>query len=145
MPAVEEVNRLIEQFQLSMDGFLKGDPEPTKRVFSHRDDVTLANPFGPPVRGWDEVAATTEHAASQVRDGQMTGFETVAKYVTPELAYVVWIERPKAKLGAGEEITPFALRVTMIFRPEEDGEWKIVHRHADPITTPQPAESVIQE
>jgi ketosteroid isomerase-like protein len=75
----------------------------------------------------------------------MTGFETVAKYVTPELAYVVWIERPKAKLGAGEEITPFALRVTMIFRPEEDGEWKIVHRHADPITTAQPAESVIQE
>ena len=27
----------------------------------------------------------------------------------------------------------------------EEGEWKVVHRHADPITTPQPAESVIQE
>jgi ketosteroid isomerase-like protein len=36
------------------------------------------------------------------------------------------------------------LRVTSIFRPE-DGTWKILHRHADPITTPQPAESVIQE
>jgi hypothetical protein len=32
----------------------------------------------------------------------------------------------------------------MIFRPEE-GTWKIVHRHADPITTPQAVESVIQE
>ena len=32
----------------------------------------------------------------------------------------------------------------MIFRPE-DGTWKVVHRHADPITTPQPAESVIRE
>jgi ketosteroid isomerase-like protein len=58
---------------------------------------------------------------------------------------VVWIERPKAKVGGSEEITPFALRVTMVFRPEADGEWKIVHRHADPITTAQPAESVIQE
>jgi ketosteroid isomerase-like protein len=57
----------------------------------------------------------------------------------------VQIEHPEAKLGATEDITPFALRVTMIFWPEEDGEWKIVHRHADPITTPQPAESVIQE
>jgi hypothetical protein len=35
-------------------------------------------------------------------------------------------------------------RVTMIFQPEE-GTWKIVHRHADPITSAQPAESVIQE
>ena len=145
MSAVEDVDRLIERFRLSMDGFLKGDPEPTKRVFSHKEDVTLANPYGPPARGWDELAKVTEHAAAQVRDGEMTGFETVTKYVTPELAYVVWIERPKAKVGGSEEITPFALRVTMIFRPEEDGEWKIVHRHADPITTAQPAESVIQE
>jgi hypothetical protein len=27
----------------------------------------------------------------------------------------------------------------MIFWPEE-GTWKVVHRHADPITTPQPAD-----
>jgi len=65
--------------------------------------------------------------------------------VTPGLAYVVWIERQETKMGANDELTPFSLRVTMIFRLEEDGEWKIVHRHADPITTPQPAESVIQE
>ncbi len=54
------------------------------------------------------------------------------------------IERGEAKIGAREDITPWALRVTMIFRPEE-GTWKVVHRHADPITTAQPAESVIQE
>ncbi len=123
---------------------MKGNPEAVKKLFSHREDVTLANPFGPPVRGWDEVAKVTEHAASQVRDGELVSAEIVAKHVTAELAYVVEIERPKAKIGGSEDITPFALRATMIFRPE-DGGWKIVHRHADPITTPQPAESVIQE
>src|SRR5829696_601800 len=122
----------------------KGNPEVYKRLWSRRDDVTLANPFGPPVRGWDEVAKVTEHAASQVRDGQLVSVEIVAKHVTSELAYVVEIERPKAKVGGSKDITPFALRVTMIFRPEA-GTWRIVHRHADPITTPQAAESIIQE
>ena len=78
------------------------------------------------------------------RDGRATSFEIVAKYVTPALAYVVQIERAEAKIGAREDVTPYAPRATMIFRPE-DGIWKVVHRHADPITTPQPDESVIQE
>jgi ketosteroid isomerase-like protein len=144
MAAVDDVDELIEQFHLVSDEFLKGNPEHTKKLFSHREDVTLANPFGPPAHGWARVAEVMDHAASQVRDGEFVGSETIAKHVTAELAYVVRIERAKAKVGGSEDIAPFALRVTMIFRPE-DGEWKIVHRHADPITTAQPAESVIQE
>jgi ketosteroid isomerase-like protein len=144
MSAVDDVDQLIEQFHLASDEFLKGNPEPVNKLWSRREDVTLANPFGPPVRGWDEVAKVGDRAASQVRDGELVSVEIVEKLVTSELAYVVEIERPKAKIGGSEDITPFALRVTMIFRPEE-GTWKIVHRHADPITTPQAVESVIQE
>ena len=77
-------------------------------------------------------------------DGEFVGSENVAKYVTAELAYVVQIERAESKVGGMEEISPYALRATMIFRPEE-GTWKVVYRHADPITIVQPAESVIQE
>jgi len=144
MAAVNEVDELIEQFHLASNEFLKGNPEPVNKLWSRREDVSLANPFGPPAHGWDEVAKTAEHAASQVRDGEFLGAEIIEKNVTPELAYVVEIERAKAKIGGSEDITPFALRVTMTFRPEE-GTWKIVHRHADPITTAQPAESVIQD
>jgi hypothetical protein len=66
------------------------------------------------------------------------------KYVTPELAAIVRIERGEAKVGGHEAVTPISLRVTMIMRPE-DAVWKIVHRHADPITSARPAESVIQQ
>jgi ketosteroid isomerase-like protein len=144
MSAADDLDELIERYHLGGDEFLNGNPEPLLELWSRRDDVTLANPFGPPVRGWDEVAKASDRAASQARDGKFVGYEIVAKHVTPELAYVVEIEHAEAKMGGSEDITPFDLRVTMIFRPE-DGEWKVVHRHADPITTPQPAESVIQQ
>jgi ketosteroid isomerase-like protein len=144
MPRVEDLDQVIEQFQRALNEFLKGNPEPNKEMFSHQQDVSLANPFGPPVRGREQVAATMERAASNLRDGEIVAFEKIAKYVTPELAYTVWLERQQAKVSGREDITPFALRVTMIYRPEE-GTWKVVHRHADPITTPQPVESVIQE
>jgi ketosteroid isomerase-like protein len=145
MPAVDDlVDELMEQYQLALGEFLKGNPEPVKKLFSHREDLSLANPYVPPVRGWDEVAKTIEHASSLRRNGRATGFEIVAKHVSAELAYVVQIERLESKVGGREDITPYALRAMMIFRPE-DGTWKVVHRHADPITTPQPAESVIQK
>ena len=144
MSAVEDVDQLIEQYQLALDEFMKGNPEPVQKLFSHRDDASLANPYGPPVRGWEEIAKGTEHAASLRREGRATGFEIVAKNATAELAYVVQIEHLESKVGEREDIIPYALRATMIFRPE-NGTWKVVHRHADPITTAQPAESVIQE
>jgi ketosteroid isomerase-like protein len=145
MAAADGIDELIERYHQALDGFYKGNPEPVKNLFSHRDDVTLANPLvGLPASGWERVAETIEYASSQFRDGEVVAFENVAKYVTPELAYAVEIERGKAKVGDREDIAPSALRATMIFRPE-DGTWKVVHRHADPITTPQPAESVIQE
>ena len=144
MTAVDDVDQLIDQYRQALDEFMKGNPEPVKELFSHREDVTLANPLGPPAHGWEQVGATIEHAASQFRDGRLVSVEIVEKHATPEFAYTVWLERAEGKVGAREDIAPSTLRVTMIYRPEA-GTWKVVHRHADPITTPQPAESVIQE
>ena len=46
--------------------------------------------------------------------------------------------------GGSDEIAPVSLRVTTVFR-REDGEWRIVHRHADPITSPRSLESLLQQ
>jgi ketosteroid isomerase-like protein len=143
--AVDGVDELIERYDLALGEFVRGNPEPVKELFSHREDVTLANPLFPVGHGWEEVAERLERAAATLSDGETADFEIVEKYVTPELAYVVRIERQQVKIGRREELAPIALRVTMIFRPEEDGTWKVVHRHADPITTSRPAESMIQQ
>jgi ketosteroid isomerase-like protein len=144
MADVDDLDQVIERSHLALGEIVNGNPEPLKEMYSHRDDVSLANPFGPPVRGWDEAARTMERAATNYRDGEIVSFENVAKFMTAELACIVEVELYRAKVGGSEDITPVTLRVTSILRPE-DGTWKIVHRHADPITTAQPAESVIQE
>ena len=113
-------------------------------MFSQREDVTLANPFNPIARGWQQAKETMERASSQYRDGEITGFENIVKYVTAELAFIVELEQFKVKIGGKQNIVPVALRTTSILRPEGD-TWKIVHRHADPITTVQPWESVIRK
>jgi len=86
MAAVDDVHELIEQYFRAQGEFLRGNPQPVKALFSRREDVTLANPYGPPVRGWDEVAKTIEDAASLRSAGTFLGWQIVAKYVTAELA-----------------------------------------------------------
>jgi ketosteroid isomerase-like protein len=140
--ATSEVDLVIEQHHRALDRFIKGNPEPLKELFSHRENVSLANPFGLPVRGWKQAAETMERAATYYKDGEVISFDPVMKYETPGLAYTVEVERYKAKVGGGNDVVPVALRVTTIFRPE-DGTWKIVHRHADPIASVRPAESVV--
>jgi ketosteroid isomerase-like protein len=135
---------VMEQCHAGLGELVKGDPEPFKRMWSNRDDVSLGNPFGPFVRGWKEAAATMERASSNYRDGQIVGFETVSSFGTPDLVCLVEVERYRTKVGGREDLVPIELRVTSVFRLE-DGSWKVVHRHADPITTPQPIESVIKK
>ena len=139
-----DLDLFVAQYHSALDEFFRGNPEPAKLLYSHREDASLANPFGPVAIGWPRVAGTMERAASNYQDGGATGFETLRTYVTPELAYLVEVERFEAKIGGSQETASGALRVTSIIRPEEGG-WKIVHRHADPITSARPAGSVIPQ
>ena len=135
---------VVEQSHSALGEFVCGNPEPLKNIYSHRDDVSLANPFGPAIRGWQQAAETMERAAANYRDGEVVAFENVAKYVTSDLAYIVELERYRVKVAGSTDLVDVALRVTSIFRSEE-GVWRIVHRHADPITSTRPAESVVQK
>jgi ketosteroid isomerase-like protein len=142
-PELTDFGRMVEQFQHALNEFFKGNPEPAKVLMSHRDDVTLGNPFGPFARGWQMVSQVMDRAGLNYREGAATGFEVVAEHAGSELAYTVWVERFRAKVGSSQEISAGALRRTTIYR-REDGAWRVVHSQADAITTARPAESVIE-
>ena len=141
---VDDAEAVIERSHRALGAFFKGDPGLTLQLFSRREDVTLGNPFGPFVRGWEQVSETAARAATHYRDGEVVGFERVATYATADLACFVEVERYHAKVGGSEELHAVVLRVTSVLRREVDG-WRIVSRHADPINVDHPPETVIQE
>jgi ketosteroid isomerase-like protein len=139
-----DLEEFLKQYHRTLEAVVTGDPLPQERLWSRRDDVTLANPLGPPARGWTEVSNALRRAVSQLSDGEVLGIEQISAYGGDHLAYVLEIERFRVRAGSAGEPAPSSLRVTTIFRREEDG-WRILHRHADPVTTPRPTESVLDE
>ena len=139
-----DLDSAIEQSHAALGAILKGDPSVYQALYSDAEDVTLGNPFGPYVRGRQKVEATLAGAASNYRDGEVTGVELIANYVSDDLACIVEVERGRAKVGGSKEFVQVALRLTSVFRLEQ-GAWKLVHRHADPITAPRPAASVVSK
>ena len=135
---MNDVEALIDRYHHALDDFARGEGESVKALYAHTDDVTLANPFvGPPGHGWTRVEEALDFASSNFRDGEVSRFERVAAYVGGDLATIVELEQWQAKVGRRDEATPFLLRATTTFRLEGD-TWKMVHRHADPISTPDP-------
>ena len=124
----------IDTSSAAWDAFAKGGPAPAKLLFSHGDDVMLANPFGPAATGWSAASDMLDFASSRFSDGHFMGADRVARYEATDLAVLHETEHWQAKIAGREVRSDFDLRVTTTFRVE-DGTRKIVHRHADPITT----------
>ena len=128
------IQSIIDEYHSAVDIFSRGNPQPVKKLYSQSDDSVLANPFGSTVKGWNKVSEVLDFASSRFRDGEVENFDTIVLYETNDLVTIFEIERWKSKVGGKQEISSFNLRVTTTFRKEQN-TWKLVHRHADPIST----------
>lgn len=130
------LDEAIAQNHAALDAMVKGDSTGYVALLSDRDDVTWGNPFGPFARGRQSVEATLASAAARMGGGRATSFDLLATYLADNLAVVVEVEHAETMAGGADAPSAAALRVTSVFRLEDDA-WKLVHRHADPITTPR--------
>lgn len=138
-PPLEEA---IAESHAALRKILNGDPSGYAALFANREDITLGNPFGPFGKGRDAVLAALNNAAKKYTDGSVVRVERVAVYGGGNRFVLVEIEHDRAKLGANPDFAEFAARVTSVYE-KIDGQWKLVHRHADPITSARPAESML--
>ena len=109
-----------------------GDAGPRFEMWSHNDPVTL---FGAAFSGsgWAQVGPIFEQLGATFSNCTSYQNEIVAAGASGDLAYIVALEHTTASIK-GAPPQPYVLRVTTVFR-REAGEWKVVHRHGDPIAS----------
>jgi ketosteroid isomerase-like protein len=120
--------------------FINGDPEPRLAMWSTQDPVTVFGAMRSDI-GQEEMRGVFRWLASRFSNCTDYRFELVAAGASGDLAYTLGYEYISFSMD-GAPVEPWTLRVTHLYR-REDGEWKIVHRHADHVPTDQtsPAEA----
>lgn len=113
-----------------------GDAAARLAMWSTKDPVTV---FGAWIScsGREDVRGTFERLASGFSDCASFDFDVVAAGASGDLAYTVAYEHTTASIE-GRPAESYTLRVTHVYR-REDGEWNVVHRHADRLTVGQSA------
>ena len=119
----------IARLHAAMAKVANGDISAIKALYSHSDDATSFYGWGGYEKGWDAVSKRWDWAGQQFKAGTVS-YESVTSVATAELAYTTDIETFQVRMDGMDQPTQWSNRVTHIFRLE-DGEWRLVHRHAN--------------
>jgi ketosteroid isomerase-like protein len=126
-----DVRDLIRRIEEATSVFIRGDMRRYVELVPRADDYTLMAPSGgEPRRGFDGSDDALDALEQFFRGGEaeLDIFET---YASGDIAVLVAIERQHGEVG-GLPDQDWSLRVTQVFR-REGSEWRLVHRHADPL------------
>ncbi len=133
-PDAGTLTELIDRWSTAAQAYMDGDLRTYAALAAHASDYTLLRPDGgDPRRGFDSSDEAVEWTARVFRGGtaQLDVFQT---YASGDLAVLVAVERQHGTVGE-LPAQDWSLRLTLVFR--RDGErWRLVHRHADPLTRP---------
>jgi ketosteroid isomerase-like protein len=112
-----------------------GDPGPRLAVWSMREPVSVLGAWHSAV-GQEELRDLFHNLGGTFANCTSHVYEIVAADVVGDMAFTAGYERTEVSING--EPRRYTLRVTQVYR-REDGEWKVVHRHAD--TAPDSAET----
>lgn len=116
--------------------YIQGDAAPLLGMTAHTGDATFYAPRGGSVSGAERVVADFASGATGFAPGGTNAFEILQLAASDGLACWVGFQRAQVHVPGRSEPVPFNLRVTEVFR-RGGAEWKLIHRHADPLIDAQ--------
>jgi ketosteroid isomerase-like protein len=132
MTHLQEFNAFLKQRERASYAFVNGDATPLDVISTHTAPATIFGPVGNTVEGADNVNAANAKGAEMFASGGESHFEIQQSSANDDLAFWAGIQRSTVRMKNADKPVPMDLRVTEMFR-REDGAWKLVHRHADPL------------
>jgi ketosteroid isomerase-like protein len=119
----------VARLHAALADLANGDPSAIKALYAHSEDATSFYGWGGYEKGWAAVEQRWTWAGQQFRGGTVS-HHNLTTVVTPALAYTTDIETFEARMDGMDRPARWSNRVTHVFRLE-DGEWRLVHRHAN--------------
>lgn len=132
---LHDFQRFMKQREEVARVYVNGNAGPLGHIATRVSPATFFAPMGGYEEGAAHVYSTQEHDAKQFESGGDSRFEVLQMAVSDGLAYWVGLQRANARMPGKPDPVSFELRVTEIFR-REGNDWKLVHRHADPLASP---------
>jgi ketosteroid isomerase-like protein len=127
----EFLAEIMPQLREAETALHNGDVGPRMTMWSRKDPLTVMG-AAMSGAGWAEIKPIFERIGSSFSDCTSYDIEVVAAEALGELAYIVAFERTTASIDGVPQA--YTLRATTVFR-REDGDWKVVLRHADPLAS----------
>jgi ketosteroid isomerase-like protein len=135
----------LAEWEAAQARLLEGDSARWKLRSSQGDDATIMGAFGGYEKGWKQVGPRYDWAAAQYKGRKVkVKTEYLSVVVSGDLAFTVAIERQEEARTGEQGPVRRALRATQVFRREE-GSWKLLHRHADPLMEKSAPSAFAQE
>lgn len=123
-----DLAKALERIAAALAAMGAGDPAPYAALWLDSPDATLFGAWGPVERGHNAVTTTFTWVGSRFSDGALVPANDIVR-CSGDLAYTVGFERGDVRVDGGET-RPMTIRVTHVLQ-RVDGQWWIVHRHAD--------------
>ena len=128
--AHESFDAFLARREAASLDYINGQSEPLLALSTHADPATFFPPSGERVQGAKQVNASNQHGAQAFAAGSSGRFEVMQASASGGLAFWTGVQHAKVRMAGKPEPIAMQLRTTEIFRVE-DGEWKLIHRHAD--------------
>ncbi|HEV7644596.1 MAG TPA: nuclear transport factor 2 family protein [Pyrinomonadaceae bacterium] len=127
---LDNFREFMKQREEAARAYVNGDPQPLEKLVTTNSPATFFGPKGQNKEGAADVLLSYKSGATSFDSGSETHFEVLHMEASDGLAFWTGFQKASIQMLETEEMVPMNIRVTEIFR-QEDGEWKMVHRHAD--------------